>query len=475
MNENSKETINLEPIALEKEDLDFLRDLAHEKDIQFFNARFAKGRATSFSILHKISKSSNLGIGKGYSITAFTKGGYGFAVGYDFSKDAISETFERASKLAHWSSQFVKTPFKIAETPSITDKFEIKQKTALHSVDPTIKIKNLLEIEEKAYFDPRIVSTSVSYSDSEIEKLIYNGNGNFIRVKESGIFFIIQAIAKEGHRQEGFYVSHGEMGGYEIMENSSHLGKEAADNALELLNSKPAPKGVHHLIMDPLLTGTFVHEAFGHAAEADGILSDQSILAGKIGQRVGGEQISIIDDPTIAEGFGFCPYDDEGTKGHKTSIVEKGILTGFLHNLESSSKLDVKPTGNGRAGSFSSIPQVRMTNTYVGPGDSNLDEMLSEMKNGLCGSGWKYGYTDPIDGTFQFKLAKAYLVENGEKTQVLRDCAISGMTLDVLKRVDLISKELKFDAGHCGKGGQTLSVGSGGPHVLIKDMVIGGQ
>lgn len=137
--------------------------------------------------------------------------------------------------------------------------------------------------------------------------------------------------------------------------------------------------------------------------------------------------------------------------------------------------MKVTPTGNGRAGSFSSIPQVRMTNTYIDAGDSNLDEMLSEMQNGLFGSGWKYGYTDPIDGTFQFKLAKAYLVENGELTQILRDCAISGITINVLKRIELIGNKTDFDAGHCGKGGQTLSVGSGGPHVLIKDMVIGGQ
>jgi TldD protein len=137
--------------------------------------------------------------------------------------------------------------------------------------------------------------------------------------------------------------------------------------------------------------------------------------------------------------------------------------------------MEKKSTGNGRAGSFSALPKVRMTNTYMESGDSTLDEMFAEMRDGLLGIGWKYGYTDPVDGTFQFKLAKAYLIENGEKTQILRDVAISGVTLDVLSRVSMVSKELKYDAGHCGKAGQSMSVGSGGPHTLIKNMVIGGQ
>ena len=116
-----------------------------------------------------------------------------------------------------------------------------------------------------------------------------------------------------------------------------------------------------------------------------------------------------------------------------------------------------------------------MSNTYIAPGSSTLEEMITEMKNGILGIGWKYGYTDPIEGTFQFKLAKAYLIENGEKTQILRDTAISGLTLDVLNRIKLVGNSVKQDSGYCGKGGQSVPVGSGGPHMLITDMVVGGQ
>ncbi len=470
-----KNTIDLEPIPLEVDDLDFLRDLAQTYNIQYFNARFAKGKATQISLLKGITKSANTGIGKGFSITAFTDGGYGFAAGQEFSKDAIGDTFIQAANLAKWSAQYSKETYSIHETSSLQDTYMVSAKKPLYHIGPDEKVKLLLEIEKEAYFDPRIVSTSCNYSDNEYEQIIYNNFNRFVRIKNGGIFFILQAIAKDAHRQEGYHVSRGGNGGYEILEHARGTGKESAENSLELLHSKPAPQGVHDLIMDHHLTGTFIHEAFGHAAEADSVIAGESILDNKLNTLVGNERVTIIDDGTLENEFGFIPFDDEGTPSQRTTIVDKGILKNYLHSLETASKMNVKPTGNGRAAGFSVIPQVRMTNTYLQPMDSNLDEMLAEMQNGILGVGWKYGYTDPITGDFTFKLSKAYLIENGEKTQVLRDAAISGVTLEALQRITLISDSATQDTGYCGKGGQSIPVGSGGPHTLIKDMVFGGQ
>ncbi|UYP47708.1 Zinc metalloprotease TldD [Candidatus Lokiarchaeum ossiferum] len=470
-----KNIIDLEPISLEIEDLDFLRDLAQKHNIQYFNARFTKGKATQIALLKGITKSANTGIGKGFSIMTFKDGGYGFAAGQAFSKDAIEDTFVQSANLAKWSSQFSREKYSIHPTSSLKDAFTISPKKPIYNIDPDEKVNLLLEIEKEAYFDPKIVSTNVNYSDNEYEQLIFNNFNRFVRIKNSGIFFILQAIAKDAHRQEGYHISRGGNGGYEILEGARGTGRESAENSLELLHSKPAPQGVHDLIMDHHLTGTFIHEAFGHAAEADSVIAGESILANKLNSPVGSELVSIIDDGTLEKEFGFIPYDDEGTPSQKTSIVDKGILVNYLHSLETASKMDVKPTGNGRAAGFSVIPQVRMTNTYLKPGDSSLDEMISEMQKGVLGIGWKYGYTDPITGDFTFKLSKAYLIENGEKTQVLRDAAISGVTLEVLQRISLISNKFTQDTGYCGKGGQSIPVGSGGPHTWIKDMVFGGQ
>ncbi len=468
-------TVELDPIDLDENNLDFLRDLAAQQKIQYFNARFSTGKISQYSLMKKISKSSNMGIGKGFSIIAFNNGGYGFATGQDFSQKSIEGTFIQAAKLANWSANYSKDKFKIAEIKGSTKSFEINTHSPIFSISPEEKIKNLLEIEKKAYYDPRIISTSISYSDYEYEQLQYNNFNNLVRIKNSGLYLILQAIAKDGHRQEGYHITHGGVGGFEIIDKANEIGKMSAQNSLELLKSKPTPQGTHDLIMDNYLTGTFIHEAFGHAAEADSILAGESILAGKMNDSVGSEEVSIIDDGTLEKEFGFIPFDDEGIKSQKNTLVEKGILKKYLHNLETASRMDLPPTGNGRAGGYSVLPIVRMTNTYLQGGNSSLDEMFQEMKNGIYGIGWKYGYTDPITGEFTFKLAKAYLIEDGKKTQVLRDAAISGITLEVLKKISLISKDVLQDAGHCGKGGQTAPVGSGGPNTFIKNMVFGGQ
>ena len=464
----------MEQITLDRDYLDFLRDLANQQGIQYFNARFASGQTTLFSLLNGVSKSSNSGIGKAFSIQAYTNGGWGLAVGEDFAKVSIEKVFNKASKLAKFSAKFSKGNYEINPTSNNEIFHEIKQKIPLQSISLDEKMRLLLEIEKNAHIDPRIVSTLINYSDGESEKITYNNFNQFVRRKESRLLLSMQVIAKENGKQEGYFLNRGGLGGYEILEKSRNIALETAKNALELLKAKPARAGKFDIIMDPTLSGTFIHEAFGHAAEADGVVAGESILADKMNKKIGKENVTIIDDGSLEDQFGFTPYDDEGIKGQKNIIVKNGVLVGFMHNLETASKMGVEPTGNARAMNVSSSPIVRMTNIYLKPGDASLEEMLKEIKNGLLCVGWTYGYCE-ISGQFMFKMAKAYLIENGEKTQVLRDAAISGLTLSVLKRIQMLSKDYTMDPGHCGKEAQTISVGSGGPYTLIKDMVIGGQ
>ena len=465
----------LTQIPFESEDLDFLRDLATKQKIQYFNARFSQGQSTSISILKKISKTCKTGIGNGFSISAFTDGGWGLAIGKEFSKTAIKTTFLQAAKLARFSSQYVKEKFTLKELPGGSVSESTEQKVSLMDIGADTKIQRLLEMEQVTYVDPKIISTSLNYSDHTGEMVIFNNFGRFVRAQSAGLYIGLQAIAKDGTNQQGFHVTHGAPGGYETLQEADWMGPKAGNTAIELLDSSPAKPGKFDIIMDPALTGTFIHEAFGHAAEADAILANESILLGKVGKQVGSNHVTIIDDPTMPSEFGTYVYDDEGTLGEKVTIVKDGVLQGYIHSLETASKMDVPLTGNSRAAGFSVRPQVRMSNTYLSPGDSNLDEMIEEMKDGLLCVGWKYGYCDPSDGAFQFQMAKAYEIKDGKKVGILRDAAISGLTLDVLNRVDLLGSTLEQDSGHCGKGGQSVPVGSGGPYTMIRDMVIGGQ
>ena len=235
--------------------------------------------------------------------------------------------------------------------------------------------------------------------------------------------------------------------------------------------------------MDPKLTGTFVHEAFGHAVEADLVLNKESLLEGKIDEKVAIDEITIYGDPTIGQGkkynlpyelFGSYFIDSEGIPSQKTTIIENGVLKNFLHSIETSSRMNVAPNGHGRATSDSSRPQVRMGITMVEPRDWALEDMIQDTKNGILCEDFQYGYTDPTTGNFQFKCKMSYIIENGEKKELMRDASLSGMTLEVLNKISAIGKEVSMSDGMCGKGGQSVRVCDGGPYIRIEDVIVGG-
>ena len=243
--------------------------------------------------------------------------------------------------------------------------------------------------------------------------------------------------------------------------------------------------GQFTIIADPKLAGTLIHEALGHACEADLVLSKESILKEKIGKEIALTDINVIDDPSMGQGkklglpyelFGSYFIDDEGIPSQKTTIIENGVLKNYLHNLETSSRMNLPPNGHGRASSSSAKPQVRMGFTYIEPKDWNIEELIQDTKNGILCEDFLYGYTNPTTGNFQFKCKFSYKIENGEKKELMRDVALSGMILEVLKRVSAIGdqKSFSYSDGICGKGGQSVRVCDGGPYIRVEDITVGG-
>jgi TldD protein len=260
---------------------------------------------------------------------------------------------------------------------------------------------------------------------------------------------------------------------------------KSAKQAIELLNAKSPIGGKFTVIMDPKLTGTFIHEAFGHACEADHVLNKESILEDKIDQQVAIDEITINDDPTLGQGkrfglnyelYGSYPFDDEGVISQKTKLIENGILKNFLHSLETSSRMKQDPNGHGRANSNVSKPQVRMGFTYLEPGDWSLEEMIQDTKIGILCEDFQYGYTDPTTGNFQFKCRFSHKIENGKLKEILRDVSLSGMTLEVLNRISAIGNldTFNYSDGICGKGSQGIRVCDGGPYIRIENLTLGG-
>ncbi len=259
------------------------------------------------------------------------------------------------------------------------------------------------------------------------------------------------------------------VGGFEVLDGVDDKAYEIVEVLPKLVDALAPPSGEMSVVMDSSLAGVFVHEAFGHAAEADHVLQGATVLKGRLNEKVADESVTIIDDPTLPE-FGFFPFDDEGVRAQRKVIVENGILKSYLHSRETSKKLG-GVAGNARSQGVD-IPIVRMSNTYIDSYQYSFDELTEECKEGVYLIGSRGGETNPATGYFHFNAQYGYLIKNGELAEMVRDVSLSGNTLEILKNVK-IGREVEFDPGFCGKAGQLVPVSDGSPPVLCRATVGG--
>ncbi|MHA1734319.1 MAG: TldD/PmbA family protein [Promethearchaeota archaeon] len=455
-----------------------LTRVAGEFPCDFYDVRCVVARGSSIDLVkdrsREVSESSIQGVG----IRVLKDSGWGFSATNTPEPNRLAAAFKTAWKLAKVTGASTSEKFTLEERDPFVAKTEVTARKPLEDIGIDEKLLLVREQDRIARDDPRVVNTHFVYSDGTFEARYFDCNGREITSRGSSVRLGCAVFAKEtGDVQKGSRLLAG-RGGFEVLEDQGleHLGSDCALEATSLLDSKPSPAGKFTLIMDPKLCGTFIHEAFGHPCEADAILQKSSVLEGRVGERVGVDGITIVDDATIEGSYGFYHHDSEGTPGQRTVLVEDGILKGFLHSLETASRLGVEPTGNGRAQSYDYTPQVRMSSTLLEPGDYSFEELVEDIKHGIYAQDWLYGYTDPGSGSFMFKVKKAQLIEGGElQDRLYRDAAMSGITLEVLGNVTGLGKVQDRSPGVCGKGGQGVPVGDGGVHVRVRDIVIGGR
>ena len=282
-------------------------------------------------------------------------------------------------------------------------------------------------------------------------------------------------LAKANGNANFDFLMHGGTGGLEVLgiltEARVH---ETARRSLELLTAHAPPTGKQTVLLDPSASGTFAHESFGHGAEADQILRNRSYLAPLIGQQLGPETVTIVDDGSDRKNMGSIFFDDEGTPTRRTTLVDHGRFVGALHDRESAAALHKEPTGNARRADFLSRLFVRMTNTLVEPGGMSLDELLEEARDGVLLESATTGVEDPLGGNMQLKVKRGRRIEHGELTETLSSMALSGKVLDFLKATRGVGAPDQFESspGYCGKGvTDMLPVSSGGPYLLSEGVV----
>lgn len=338
-------------------------------------------------------------------------------------------------------------------------------------VDLQEKQRLLAEIERSARIDG-IKSTRANYIE-RFEKVGFedsSGNESSCTICRSG--FSILAVAEQGGDMQMGYVRRHVLQDFNLRHRQEE-GGEAAARAIALLAARTPRGGTMNAVLDPELAGVFAHEAVGHASEGDLVWEGSSVLGGKVGERIGSPVITIVDDPSLPE-FGFEPFDAEGSRVGRTEIIKHGVMNAFLHSRETLAAIGHGHAGNARA-MPGEPPQVRMSNTYLEDGDSSLEELIRECGSGILLKGTRGGQVDPGRGVFQFNAEYGYLIEEGEVGEMVRDVSLSGEILRTLHSISLCAGDRTMHQGYCGKGGQSVPVSDGAPHVLLLNAVVGGS
>ncbi|OHD61922.1 MAG: hypothetical protein A2014_01770 [Spirochaetes bacterium GWF1_49_6] len=324
---------------------------------------------------------------------------------------------------------------------------------------------------------PKIANTAVRYVDSRVERYFVNTDGSAIRKLRTFTGIVWKALARDGTNVQFAFDTVGGCAGYENVIGLEDRILEIKERALKLLDATKVKAGKYRVLLNPMLAGTFVHEAFGHLSESDRLYENprlKDILL--MGKEFGPEYLNIVDDGSLPGYAGYTPFDDEGIPARKNYLIQNGILTGRLHSRETAAKMNEPPSGNARAINSAFQPIVRMTNTFIENGTASFDEMLAFIGDGIYACDDIGGMTD--DEMFTFSAAYAYRIRNGKIAELLRDVVLTGNVFSTLKNIRMIGNDLKIfgGLGGCGKGGQSpLPVGLGSPHILIDDVLIGGE
>ncbi|NER37363.1 MAG: TldD/PmbA family protein [Oscillatoria sp. SIO1A7] len=324
--------------------------------------------------------------------------------------------------------------------------------------------------------DDRITTTSVRYGDSAQNIILATSDGTLIEQSWVDMEMRFGATARNGEMVQTGRETTGSRKAYEDLLNLDEQVRGATGRALEALSLPPVKGKTYTVVIDPILAGLFVHEAFGHLSEADMAYENPDLLeVMTLGRRFGSKELQIFDGATPQGHRGSYFYDDEGTPATTTQLIKDGILVGRLHSRETAGKLTEKPTGNARCLNYHYPPLVRMTNTWIERGKTPVQDLFVDIKEGVYARNWLGGMTN--GEMFTFSAGEAWMIRNGKLAEPVRDVTLSGNVFSTLADIEAIGDDFYWDeSGGCGKGGQSgLPVGCGGPSLRVRNVVVGGQ
>lgn len=350
----------------------------------------------------------------------------------------------------------------------------------LKSLSETDKIDLLKRLDDECRrMDPRVEQVFVSLSGShEVVMLVDQTGAMFGDVRPLVRLNVSVLVEKNGRREQGSCGGGGRTDYRYFLEGdrASAYAQEAVRQALVNLEADEAPAGNMTVVLGSGWPGILLHEAIGHGLEGDFNRKGTSAFSGRVGERVASPLCTVVDDGTLPYRRGSLTIDDEGTPTACTTLIENGILKGYMQDKLNARLMGVAPTGNGRRESYQHLPMPRMTNTYMLAGKHAPEEIIGSVKKGLYAKNFGGGQVDITSGKFVFSASEAYLIEDGKITRPVKGATLIGNGPDVLTRVSMVGSDLEFDSGvgTCGKDGQSVPVGVGQPTIRVDGLTVGG-
>ena len=411
---------------------------------------------------------------KGFGLRGILGEVTGFAHSSELSIDALRRAADTVQSVRSGSGGELSIP------PQRTNIKLYGDENPIGGVGFKDKIRILEEINEYARAkDPKICQVSCSISGEwQVIEIIRPG-GHRVQDIRPLVRLNVSVVAKDGSRMESGYEGAGGRYSYEQLLTTENW-KAQTDNAIRQailnLDSVPAPAGEMDVVLGPGWPGVLLHEAIGHGLEGDFNRKGTSTFAGLMGERVAAKGVTVVDDGTMQNRRGSLSIDDEGTATNCTTLIEDGILVGFMQDRMNGRLMGTQSTGNGRRQSYAHQPMPRMTNTYMLSGDQDPEEILAGVKDGLYAVNFGGGQVDITNGKFVFSCTEAYRVKNGKIGAPVKGATLIGNGPDALKRVSAIGNDLKLDngVGICGKAGQHVPVGVGQPTLRLDGITVGG-
>lgn len=467
-------TVLLAPTGLDTQSIQGVLSNIMSHQVDYADLYFQYTRSESWGLEEGQVKSGGFAIDQGVGVRAISGEKTAFAYSDEINLPALQEAANATKAIASLGNE--QTAAGII-TPAPKSLYLPNDPIASLSAEAKVKLLERLEQFAKKV-DTRVTQVMASIAGEYEVVMVARSDGVMAADVRPLVRVSIQVIAEQnGRREQGSSGGGGRFDyAYFTDEVLQGYAEKAVHQAIVNLGARPAPAGSMTVVLGSGWPGILLHEAIGHGLEGDFNRKGSSAFSGMIGQQVAAKGITIVDDGTIADRRGSLSMDDEGNQTNKTTLIEDGILKGYIQDSLNARLMNMPMTGNGRRESYAHVPMPRMTNTYMHNGDKDPEEIIKSVKKGLYAANFGGGQVDITSGKFVFSAAEAYMIEDGKITYPVKGATLIGNGPDVLTRVSMIGNDMKLDSGvgTCGKEGQSVPVGVGQPTLKIDGLTVGG-